>query len=159
LVNHVKRKSLKTLATAAAGTAVLSNAPLSMAGSVLGSDSASLTITHVETVFGQTVFIENLSEESVKLESLYPSRFATASGEFDMQSLLGDGALEIQPATTQAHNISDDGRVHNWAVWNTLETSDKSMVTEGRVRPVNVLVHDQSRASAPRATVYNGYFA
>jgi len=159
LVNQYKRKSLKTITRAVAGMTAVSMSSILLASGQSTRGDAALSITHTETVFGRTIFIENLSDAAIKLESLSPGRISTASGEFDINSLIQDGALEIQPATTQAHNISEDGRVHNWAVWNTIESIPDSPVTQGRIRPVNVYVHDQSLAAAPKALVHSGHFA
>ncbi len=159
MVNHVKRKSLKTIASAAAGVAAASQIPLTFADDVSNSDNAGLLISHIETVFGQTIFVENLSDETVRLESINPGYIPTSSGKLDVNCLLINGALEIQPATTQAHNISNDGRLHNWAVWKTIESTSQPLVTTGRVRPVNVHLHDQTLSGAPRRFVQTGYFA
>lgn len=159
LVNQFKRKSLKTIASAAAGMTAVGLSPISLAAGQSFEGEAALSITHTETVFGHTVFIENLSDETIKLESLNPGRFSTASGEFDMNRLLQDRSLEIQPATTQAHNVSEDGRVHNWAVWNTIESTSNPLVTRGRVRPVNIYVYDPSLSAAPKKMIHSGRFA
>jgi len=156
LVNQLRRKSLKTIAGATAGVTAAALSPLSFAGMKSMSGQAAISIPHVDTVFGRTLFIQNLSDETVKLESLSPGRFATPSGQFDLNSLLVDGGLEIQPATTQAHNIAQDGRVHNWAVWDTLDSASSSLVTKGQVRPVNIFVHDQSLAAAPKQIPSSG---
>lgn len=159
MVNNVKRKSLKTIARAVTGATVASQAPLSLAAGITNQANAAISISHIETVFGQTVIIKNLSDKPALLKSLNPSRISTPSGEFDMNTLLSRGALKINGATTQAINISEDGRIHNWAFWDTLESTVDSIVDEGAVRPVDVLIHHHSLATAPNKLVQTGVFA
>ncbi len=159
MVNQLKRKSLKTIAGAAAGLTAAGMAPIAFAGSKLTSNGAAISITHVDTVFGRTLFIENKSDQVVVLESLVPGKLSTPSGQFNINDLLEDGGLEIQPATTQAHNISEDGRKHNWAVWDSIESTDSKFAPVGGIQSIDVFVHDHSLAAAPRAFQHEAAFS
>ena len=164
MLNHNKRKTLKAISGVSAGLISFGLVPKTMAASQIFNQNdiegnPILSITHTETVFGRTFFIENMSDEAIKLETLVPGRITTSSGEFDINSLLVDGPMEIQPATTQAHSISTDGRIQNKATWKTLKSTSKVLVTKGRVRPVKISTHDQANLSAPKPSVHTGYFA
>jgi len=159
LVNQFKRKSLKTLAGAAAGMTAAGLSPIAFAGSKWTSEGAAVSVTHVDTVFGRTLFIENRSDEVVTLKSFKPGNLSTPTGQFDLNELLVDGDLEIQPATTQAHNISEDGRKHHWAVWDSIESNGRKVKLAGSESPIDVFVYDHSLAARPKAFQYQGYFS
>lgn len=164
MLNHDKRKTLKAISGVSAGLISLGLAPKILAASQILNqnsieDNPALSITHTETVFGRTFFIQNISDQAIKLETVVPGRIATSSGEFDINTLLVNGPLEIQPGTTQAHSISADGRIQNKATWKTVESNSKVLATKGRVQPVKINVHDQAHLSAPKPSVHIGYFA
>ncbi|MBX2868864.1 MAG: hypothetical protein KTR18_09325 [Acidiferrobacterales bacterium] len=158
MVNSVRRQSLKTIVGAMAGAAATAQVPLTLAKDVTQLGNAGISISHVETVFGQTVMIQNLSDKLARLESLSPSKISTVSGEFDMDVLLSQGPIEIEGATTKAINVAADGRIHNWAIWNTLESSPAEVVENGSLRPVDIFVHHHSLAGPPLRHVQTGTF-
>ena len=158
MVNSVRRQSLKTIAGAMAGAAATAQSPFAFANRVTNRGNAGVSISHIETVFGQTVMIQNLSDKTTILESLSPGKITTVSGVFDMDVLLSQGPIEIEGATTKAINVASDGRIHNWAVWNTIESSSKPIVEDGRLRPIDIFVHHHSLAGPPLKHLQTGTF-
>ena len=159
LVNTIKRKSLKTIAGLGLGAVAAGTTPFAFATKRSKQLNSGINISHVKTVFGQTVFVENTTEKNVRMHSISPGYIDTDESRFDLNNLMTDGPLEINKGTTLAINVSEDGRIHNWATWDTLESPSKLEISSDSEYSVNVYAYAHSLKGSRKHNVHAAYFA
>ncbi|MEM7196632.1 MAG: hypothetical protein AAF402_17015 [Pseudomonadota bacterium] len=135
-INHQKRKSLKTLAVAVAAATTLT-APV-MATALIGSDfDPELSITVVDTVFGQTVILENLTETDIRLDSL-PSLLSSS------RKAITDKKMLLSAGKTFAINLDADGNVISRSAWHTLNQARRKNVSSPRLVRASIHVYPKN---------------